>query len=216
MGCYPEAFFGKLQDFCQELPGVFNSIALEIVPKAEITQHFKEGMVAGGITHIFQVIMFTTSPYTALSTGCASVVTLVTTEKDIFKLHHPRIGEQQCRVITGNQRAAGYNGMSLTLKKFQVSVTNFCALHRSFINSASNGIDKISQQSIFTLSFFFGRQLTSLTFKHDGNTVTNRISQATRPADQFLFFRVIFQLGFADRAYQNAKKFFIDHGADSS
>ncbi len=50
VGVDPE-FFGD------QLPGKGNRVGFEIVAKAEIPQHFKEGMVARGIADIVQIIV---------------------------------------------------------------------------------------------------------------------------------------------------------------
>jgi hypothetical protein len=46
-----------------------DSVALEIVAEAEIAQHLEKGVMAGGITDIFQIIVLTAGPHTALRGG---------------------------------------------------------------------------------------------------------------------------------------------------
>lgn len=46
-----------------------------------------------------------------------------------FKLHHPRRGEQQSRVLMGHKRAGGNNRQPLGMEKLQKTVSYFCAFH---------------------------------------------------------------------------------------
>ena len=63
---YPQTFFWQAQYFRQELPGKFNRITLEIITKTKVAQHFKECVVASGVTHVFQIIMLAACTHTAL------------------------------------------------------------------------------------------------------------------------------------------------------
>src|SRR5690606_34877499 len=50
----------------EEFPGKLNGVFFEVITKAEVAQHFKEGVVTRGITDVFQVIVLTTGTHTAL------------------------------------------------------------------------------------------------------------------------------------------------------
>ena len=50
----------------QEFPGKLNSVFFEIIAKAEVAQHLKEGVVARGVTDVFQIVVLTTGTHTAL------------------------------------------------------------------------------------------------------------------------------------------------------
>ena len=96
-----------------------NGVFLEVIAEAEISQHFEEGMVACGVADLVKIIVFAASPHTALRTDGTSVAAFLGTEKHILELHHAGIGEQQGRIIAGNQRAAGHYGMAFTGKEIQ-------------------------------------------------------------------------------------------------
>jgi len=51
-------------------------------------------------------------PDTLLTGGRPGVVPFFFTQKNSFKRHHPRIGEQQGRVIPGDQRGASNHFMT--------------------------------------------------------------------------------------------------------
>ena len=76
-----------------------NGFSLEIISEAEITQHFKEGMVARGITYIFEVIMLTPCTHTALGSGGSLIRSFILPQEHILELHHAGIGKQQGRVV---------------------------------------------------------------------------------------------------------------------
>ena len=69
----PEFVFGQLQGLCQKVPGIANGVLLEVIAKAEVTQHFKKGVVTGGVTDIFQVVVLATGAHTALGAGGTGV-----------------------------------------------------------------------------------------------------------------------------------------------
>ena len=96
-----ELVFGQVQPLRrgEKFPRKQQSIAFEIIAKAEIAQHFKKSVVAGGIAHVFQVIVFATGAHAFLAGGGAVIRALIKTEKHVFKLVHARIGKQQGFVV---------------------------------------------------------------------------------------------------------------------
>ena len=60
----PQLFSRQPKFFGQKLPGKLYGFTFEIISKAEISQHFKKGVVPGGVAHLVQVIVFTTCPDT--------------------------------------------------------------------------------------------------------------------------------------------------------
>ncbi len=121
----PKLFRRKHKVLCQQLPCVLNRIALEIITKAEIAEHFKESMVTGGIADVFQVIMFSACANTLLTGRRTFVGTLVKSKENILELVHTGIREEQSRIISGNNRAGGNNRMPLGLHKLQKCRSNF-------------------------------------------------------------------------------------------
>ncbi len=47
-----------------------------------------------GVANIFEVVVFTASTHATLRGGRAVVAALIFASKDIFELHHARVGEQ--------------------------------------------------------------------------------------------------------------------------
>jgi len=90
--------------FGDQLPCERNRLFLEVVAKAEIPQHFKERVVARGISHIVEVIVLAARAHTFLRGGRAFVVAVFDAGKQVLELHHARVREHQCRVIAGHKR----------------------------------------------------------------------------------------------------------------
>lgn len=97
---------------------------LEVVAKAKVAQHFKEGVVASGITDVLQVIMFTTGAYAALCRGGTAIAALIDAKENIFKLVHPGVGKQQCRIVVRHQGAAVHHLVALTVIKIEKRLTD--------------------------------------------------------------------------------------------
>ena len=87
----------------QKFPGKQDRIPLEIIAKAEVAQHFEKGMVTGRVSDIFQIVVLATGTDATLGRNRTSVGTQVAAQKHILELHHARVGEQQGRIITGDQ-----------------------------------------------------------------------------------------------------------------
>ncbi len=96
---HPELFGGQTDFDGEELPRELDRLALEVITETEVTEHFEKGVVARGITNVFQVIVLATGAHATLAAGCARITAFFTTEKHILELHHAGIREQQCRVI---------------------------------------------------------------------------------------------------------------------
>ena len=96
--------------------GEGDRLFLEIVAKAEIPQHFKEGMVPRGIAHIVQIVMLAPGTHAFLRGGGALVVAGLDPGEQVLELHHAGIGEHQRRVIARHQRAGGHDLMAVARK----------------------------------------------------------------------------------------------------
>src|SRR5690606_773335 len=116
-------------------PGVMNRITLEIIAEAEVPQHFKERVVTGGITDIFQVIVLATGPDTLLGGCAAGIRTLFQTQKAVLELVHPRIGKQQGGIVAGNQGTGAHPLMPFFLKNSREGSRKFTPFMGTFNGS---------------------------------------------------------------------------------
>ena len=127
----PELFLGQIQPFVagQELPGVSNGIALEIVAEAEVTQHLEKRVVTRGVADVLQIVVLAAGTHTLLAGGSAGIGALFQAEETVLELVHPRVGEQQGRIIRRNQRTGGHTGVPLLFEEAEEGFTDFCAFH---------------------------------------------------------------------------------------
>ena len=86
-------------------------------------------MVARGVAHVFQIVVFAACAQTTLGTDRAHVGTGFASEKYILELHHTRVGKQQGRIVARDQRAGGNRGVTMAAKIIEEALTNFAAFH---------------------------------------------------------------------------------------
>ena len=129
---HPQLVFGQLENTGQEGPGEIDRIFLEVIAKAEIAEHFKEGVVTGGVTDVFQVAVLAAGTHALLAAGRSGVGTFFLTQETVLELVHPRVGEQQGRVVIRDQGAGRDTGVTLLLEEAKEGFTDFCAFHRFF------------------------------------------------------------------------------------
>lgn len=130
----PELFLGQVQPFLagEELPGVMDGVALEIVAEAEVTQHFEEGVVPRGVADVFQVVVLAAGAHAFLAGGRTGVGALFQAEEAVLELVHARVGEQQGRIVRRDQRTGSDTGVSLLFEEAEEGFTDFSAFHRFF------------------------------------------------------------------------------------
>ena len=90
----------------QQFPRVGDRVFLEVVAETEIPQHFEEGVVAGGVADIVQVVVLAAGAHAFLRRGGADVGPPLLAGEDVLELHHARVGEHQRRVVARHQRRA--------------------------------------------------------------------------------------------------------------
>ncbi|MNF84686.1 hypothetical protein D3C84_670580 [compost metagenome] len=130
----PELVLRQLQPLVagEEFPGVVDGVALEVVAEAEVAQHLEEGVVTSGVADVFQVVVLAAGTYAFLAGSGAGVGALLQAKEAVLELVHPRVGEQQGRVVARNQGAGSDTGMPLLFEEAQEGFTDFCAFHRFF------------------------------------------------------------------------------------
>ena len=83
--------------FQSKLPSKLDRLALEVIAKAEIAQHFEEGVVTRGVPHILEVIVLATRANTFAQSRADKAA--APSPKRSFKLVHASIGEEQSGVV---------------------------------------------------------------------------------------------------------------------
>src|ERR1700738_3719960 len=109
----------EFQPAREEVPRESDGIALEVVSKRKVTQHFEECMVPRRIADILQIVVLATRADAPLARSGADIVTLLLAQEHVLELDHAGIGEQQCGVISRNERARRHDRMAVLAEKLQ-------------------------------------------------------------------------------------------------
>ena len=104
-------------DLRQKLPGPVDGFLLEIVAKAPVSQHFKQGVVVGINAYFLQIVVLSADTQTFLGVRDARMGGWTGSNEDILEGIHPRIGEHQGGVILHHQGSRGHDGMAFGLKE---------------------------------------------------------------------------------------------------
>ena len=120
---------GQLVDFGQQLPGVLDGVALEVVAEAEVAEHLEEGVVTRGVADVFEVVVLAAGAHAFLRSRRAGVRPLVETEENVLELVHPGVGEQQGRVLVRHQRTGGNDLVALGGEEVEELLADFGAFH---------------------------------------------------------------------------------------
>lgn len=87
-----------------QIPRQFDRAFLEIIPEAEIAEHFEQGKVPGSIADIVEIIVLATRTDAFLAAGRARCRGRFEPGEHILERNHARIHEHQRRIIIGHQR----------------------------------------------------------------------------------------------------------------
>ena len=111
----------------EQLPGVGDGFALEVVAEAEVAEHLEEGVVAAGEADVFEVVVLAAGADAFLRGGGAGVVALLGAEEDVLELVHAGVGEEQRGVVGGDERGGVHAAMLFAFEKTQEIFTNLAA-----------------------------------------------------------------------------------------
>ena len=119
-----QLLFGQLVHLGQQLPSPFERFALEVVAKRPVAQHLEEGVVARGVAHVFEVVVFAASAQASLDGRGTHIRAFVAAQEHVFELHHARVGEHERGVVARHQRARSHHGVTALGKKVQKRFAN--------------------------------------------------------------------------------------------
>ncbi len=120
-----ELFLGQLQLFGDEGPREANGVFLEIVTEGEVPEHLEEGMVARRAAHVVEVVVLAAHAQALLGGGGAFVIAFFLSAEDLLELDHARVGEQEGRIVAGDERRRGDFGVSVFLEIVQKAAADF-------------------------------------------------------------------------------------------
>src|SRR5688572_25220273 len=92
--------------------------------------------------HVFEIVVLAAGAHALLRGGSASIIPLVQPEEHVLELVHASVGEEQRRVIRGDQRGALHDAMSARRKVIQKCLANFAAGHISVFATVRRAFTK--------------------------------------------------------------------------
>src|SRR5690606_20036994 len=98
--------------------------------KTEVAQHLEEGVMPGRVAHVLEIVVLAAGPNAFLGTGRPVAGAPVEAEEDVLELVHPRVGEQQGRVVGRNDRTRGNDRVFLRFEEAAEASTAFGRSHR--------------------------------------------------------------------------------------
>ena len=140
----PELVLRQLVDLGQQLPRELQRVLLEVVAEREVAEHLEERVVARGVADVLEVVVLAAGADALLRRRRAHIGPLVVAEEDVLELVHPRVREQQGRVVAGHDRARGDDGVALRLEVLQERRPDLGSFHRG----RSAGLRRFGQTSI--------------------------------------------------------------------
>ena len=89
----PQSLFRQVEPVFtgQQFPRVADRVMLEVIAEAEVTQHFKEGVVTGGIADVFQIIVLAACAHAALRGGGTGIGAFVQPRKTSLNWFMPAL-----------------------------------------------------------------------------------------------------------------------------
>ena len=93
--------------------------------------------MAARVADIFQVVVLAAGADALLRAGGTRIVAFFQAEEDILELVHPRVGEQQRRVVGGHEGRAAEHAMPAGGKKVEETLSDFVTCH---LNPSGDGL----------------------------------------------------------------------------
>ena len=93
----------------EQLPGEQDRALLEIIAEGEIAEHLEEGVVAGGIADIVEVVVLAAGAHAFLRRGRAQGFRLLGAGEHVLERHHAGIGKHQGRIVARHERRRGHH-----------------------------------------------------------------------------------------------------------
>ncbi len=103
----------------QQLVRERDRVRLEVVAEAEVAQHLEERVVARGAADVLEVVVLAAGAHALLRRRRARRGRLGPAGEVVLELVHPRVREQQRRVVVRHQRGAGDLRVPVLLEEVQ-------------------------------------------------------------------------------------------------
>ena len=110
-----------------QVPGEADGVGLEVVAEREVAQHLEEGVMAGGVADVVEVVVLAAGAHALLRRGRARVVALLAAEEHVLELVHAGVGEQQGGVPGRDQRRRRHHAVTALGKEIEKRLTDLTA-----------------------------------------------------------------------------------------
>ena len=107
-----------------ELPRPLDRVALEVVAEGEVAEHLEEGVVARREADVLQVVVLPAGPHALLGGRRPRVVALLLPREDVLELDHPRVGEEEGRVVLRHEPGGGDAAVAALLEEAEEELTD--------------------------------------------------------------------------------------------
>ena len=124
-----ELVLGQAVVLGDQVPGELDGFGFEVIAEGEVAQHLEEGVMAAGVADVFQVVMLAAGADAFLRGGGARVVALFQAKEDVLELVHAGVGEQQRRVVRGDQRRAAHDAVAAGGEEVEKALSDFVTCH---------------------------------------------------------------------------------------
>ena len=125
-----------LPEVGQQGPRERQRLFLEVVAEREVAQHLEERVVPERRPDVVEVVVLPADPHHLLRRRGARVVALLAPEKQILELVHAGVGEEQRRVVAGDERGAGHHAVAVLLEVLQERRSNLVRGHLFIVEQA--------------------------------------------------------------------------------
>ncbi len=113
---YPDLIWIEPEYVGRHVPSETDRLFLEVIAEREIPQHLEECQMAGRMPYVFQVVVLSSHPDAFLGRRSSRIVPFRFSQKDVFELIHPRVDEEESRIIVRHDRRRGDDRMPLRFK----------------------------------------------------------------------------------------------------
>src|SRR5262249_49174436 len=124
-----ETVLRELPDVGEELPRPLDRLALVVVAEGPVAEHLEERVVVRVAPYLLEVVVLAADAETLLRIDPARVRPGLLPEEHLLELHHPRVGEEQARVVLGHERRARNDGVTAHPEEIEESFADLVSRH---------------------------------------------------------------------------------------
>ena len=97
----PEAFRIELELIHEKVPRKLYRVLFEVITERKIAEHLEKRMMPRGLSDFVEIVVLSARADTLLRRDSPLIIALLVTQKHVLELVHPRVREQESRVVRG-------------------------------------------------------------------------------------------------------------------